>query len=161
MIKVRNISGPSISDKERQKIRAFVQYVFDYFKISNQVEVDIRFVHPNSLTGQDKTDLLKFYAEMEQINSTKFAITVSSKMRSMKDKLLCIGHEMVHVKQYVRGDLIDWWDDAVNYKGQIYTDWQYGPGYFFSPWELEAYGYEPGLYKTFIEKHTKHNSSVV
>lgn len=69
-----------------------------------------------------------------------------------------LAHEMVHVKQYAKGEL---GKDLVVSRGglQIQSRWMGTPwkpkskedGYFDSPWEIEAYGREVGLYKRWVE----------
>lgn len=50
-----------------------------------------------------------------------------------------IAHEMVHLKQYVTGDLIDSDDDTTIWKGQEYQHPEFlSDEYFLAPWEMEA-----------------------
>ena len=60
-----------------------------------------------------------------------------------------IAHEMVHVKQYSKGELID-----MSRSGQ--TKWQNVPvnkqtNYWDQPWEIEAHGKELGLFIRWAE----------
>ena len=54
-------------------------------------------------------------------------------------------------KTISKGELVDMDDGSVKYKGKFYTDWEYNEGYWFSLWEVEAYGYQEGLYECFIK----------
>lgn len=114
--------------------------------------VVINFVSPSSLKGEEKKDLIEFHGWMEQNTKSKYTLTISTSMRSMKDKLLCIGHELVHVKQYLHDEMEDLPNNFVRFKGQYYKYFDYGEGYWFSPWEIEAYGMELGLYDCFIKQ---------
>ena len=87
---------------------------------------------------------------MEQKARRKFELTISTEVESTKDILLCIGHELVHAKQYLKGELVDLPNDFVKWKGEIFKYHEYGEGYWMSGWEIEAYGYELALYETFI-----------
>ena len=62
--------------------------------------------------------------------------------------LKTLGHELVHVKQYVTGELT-WRAKGLYYKGI-----QYDPenliDYFDLPYEIEAYGRERGLLVAFL-----------
>jgi hypothetical protein len=64
-----------------------------------------------------------------------------------KEILKTLSHEMVHIKQYIYGD--------VNLK---LTRWKGSkvevPDYWTEPWEVEAYGLQPGLWNKFA-KHEK------
>lgn len=65
-----------------------------------------------------------------------------------------IAHEMVHVKQFYRGELqaclkLDE-DGMIAYRKWNGEEWHpepYEDAYFDSPWEVEAYGREVGLYR--------------
>jgi hypothetical protein len=66
--------------------------------------------------------------------------------QSYQAMLETVAHEMVHVKQYARGELKDlsrsnkyckWHGKEVNYKSVHYYD---------QPWEIEAHGREKGLF---------------
>ena len=65
-----------------------------------------------------------------------------------------LGHELIHVKQYLNNEIFDYTDGAVRYKGS-YFDSSYQDNeelYYDSPWEIEAYGREQGLFKMFVTK---------
>ena len=67
------------------------------------------------------------------------------------DPFRVLAHEMVHVKQYARGEIKDHWVDgkppSVMWRGKIWreTKREYIP-VLDAPWEIEAYGREVGLY---------------
>ena len=62
-----------------------------------------------------------------------------------RESILCaIAHELVHIKQYVRKELIFYSNNSTRYCGKLYSTkkmeyWDY-------PWEIEAMGKEVGLY---------------
>lgn len=85
--------------------------------------------------------------------------TISLRDKKTDDSIFkTLAHEMVHVKQYAKGEL---GKDMVVTKGgfKVLTNWMGDPwkpkskedGYFDSPWEIEAYGREVGLYKRWVE----------
>jgi len=59
--------------------------------------------------------------------------------------LKTLAHEMVHIKQYALGD--------VNIRG---TRWKgskvESPDYWTEPWEIEAYGMQPGIWTKFAKQ---------
>jgi hypothetical protein len=69
-----------------------------------------------------------------------FEIEVDSRA-CLKEQLRTIAHEMVHVKQYARGELgselSTWYNKSYN------TD---KVDYWERPWEIEAHGWELGLF---------------
>lgn len=91
------------------------------------------------------------YCEWVDTNhrAKQFIITANKKL-SRKDMILALAHEMVHVKQYARGELKDYlksrkckWKDEVLDLEQV--------DYWDLPWEIEAFGREKGLYVRYME----------
>lgn len=75
----------------------------------------------------------------------EFEINLDRQYR-LKKILISLGHEMVHVKQYAKGDLkFHDTKDVVTFQKKKYKD----DNYWDSPWEIEAYGREPGLWQKF------------
>lgn len=63
-----------------------------------------------------------------------------------KRVLVCLAHEMVHVKQYAKGELkFHERRNVVTFQREQYQD----DNYWESLWEIEAYGREVGLYQNF------------
>ena len=63
-----------------------------------------------------------------------------------------ICHEMVHVKQFAKGEMRDLAGaDRVSFLGQKYD--LSADEYFERPWEIEAHGRELGLFIRWAEKH--------
>lgn len=87
------------------------------------------------------------------IRPRSFTIIVRADM-GQRSTLRAIAHEMVHTKQWATGQLKDYLrtHKKCRWQGEVhpaYDDWNY---YFFQPWEIEAYGMEVGLYRTFIKE---------
>ena len=81
-----------------------------------------------------------------------FTITLQ---KDNKEMLRTLAHEMVHLKQYATGELsID--DDGIYLYGEEWKPKGKQHKYFDSPWELEAYGRDFGLYYRW----TKHEESL-
>lgn len=85
-----------------------------------------------------------------------FVITLKN-MR-IKEVLKTLAHEMVHVKQYARGELKDcvgatrWKDRHYPLKSRATRE-----QYWFQPWEIEAYGMEVGLFECYADSILKPN----
>lgn len=77
--------------------------------------------------------------------------------RGKKPIYSVLAHEMVHLKQYVLGEMIDLSPRECIWHGQ---HMKYGSDFYWdSPWEIEAYGRQEGLYARWLEKqcHTQKN----
>lgn len=70
-------------------------------------------------------------------NPREFEIELDSRLKQ-RDLLTTLAHEMVHVKQFVRGEIPYVFPDD----GKYY-DW---------PWEIEAFGREWGLFRQWTEQ---------
>lgn len=75
---------------------------------------------------------------------------------SQRRVLQTIAHELVHVRQYATGHLKEYNRNCdVKWKGERFEEKQTsGDEYWFTPWEIEAYGVEVGLY-TLLKKHLR------
>ena len=63
----------------------------------------------------------------------------------VRNILTTLAHEMVHVKQYINGELND---SMTTWKGKnVNSDKM---DYWNQPWEIEAHGVEPGLFYKFV-----------
>jgi hypothetical protein len=58
-----------------------------------------------------------------------------------------LAHEMVHLKQYVTGELVDIVDWVTMWQGELYRDTP--EDYLNTPWEKEAFGRQKQLYSAW------------
>jgi hypothetical protein len=90
------------------------------------------------------------YCDWEDTNhkARDFTVAVDPEM-SKRNMLLALAHEMVHVKQYAKGELKDYLRSKKSkWKSEIIDPSQMD--YWEYPWEIEAHGREKGLYFKFI-----------
>ena len=90
-----------------------------------RIYLDHHRMETNEMTGEERTDM-EWFVEI----------------------LRTLAHEIVHVKQYVLGEL-RWRDAGLLYKG-INHDAMNLMDYFELPYEIEAYGREKGLLYGFM-----------
>jgi len=98
------------------------------------------------------------YCDYIDENPKWFVITINRTL-SKKDTLMALAHEMVHVKQYAKGELKDLSRPArmTKWMGEKFIPEEMD--YWEQPWEVEAYGRERGLYLKFMAK-MKDNDSI-
>jgi len=78
----------------------------------------------------------------------EFEIEVEHKLK-LRRLLETVCHEMVHVKQYARGEL---YQSSINAKHRWQGKWlAKDPNYWDRPWEIEAHGREAGLFVRWAE----------
>jgi len=93
--------------------------------------------------------------EAERLDRPReFEIEVHSKMK-LRKVLETICHEMVHVKQYARGELYQ--GVRVN-KYRWQGKWVGNMDYWDEPWEIEAHGREAGLFIRWAEQEKLGNN---
>ena len=80
----------------------------------------------------------------------EFMIELDASMKYSFDQILTwLAHEMVHLKQFVRGELFDYENGRVQWKSRTFGRVHYTD----QPWEKEAYRLEGYLYKEFAESY--------
>ena len=95
--------------------------------------------------------------EDDNVRPRSFQIDISNKITNKEELFKTIAHEMVHVKQYARGEMKDRYKPA--YK-QIWLGEEVDTNkthYYDLPWEIEAHGREHGLFIRFVEQYKLHN----
>lgn len=87
--------------------------------------------------------------EENEIPYYMIALDISPEEEGEDDPLAVLAHEMVHVKQYATGELVDRGKHCL-WKGKKFDEFEANSAeYFFSPWEVEAFGMQVGLYRLY------------
>lgn len=77
------------------------------------------------------------------LDNREFELEIQSD-QSLRRFLETVAHEMVHVKQYARGEL---YESTAQNKHKWQGEWlDKDPEYYDRPWEIEAHGREVGLF---------------
>lgn len=81
----------------------------------------------------------------DNVRPKMFEMSVDRSQSEML-QMICIMHEMVHIKQYATGELVQSMKDSKNNKWQR-NQWvdDTKVGYYDLPWEIEAHGREKGM----------------
>lgn len=88
------------------------------------------------------------YADQHRPREFDIEINNQAKLRRM---LETVAHEMVHAKQFARGEL---YESARTHKHRWQGKWlTKEPGYWDQPWEIEAHGRECGLFIQWAEQN--------
>lgn len=156
-----------MSTQDKKTINEFSSYVLKVFGINpTALDITISFLHSTAFDDPAiRKDFERYQAWMYQISKTKYEIeihvgAIGTGKDKLKNALTYIGHELVHIKQYYRGELKDLENGNVrwknkNYKYSFKDQFKDLKAYYFSPWEREAYGYQEGLYETFVASKAK------
>ena len=141
--------GATLTPKERKILKMATHFYASRLmsdRLSNTLEISINvikdFYVKNKILGEafPKDDVLGIPSNKQ------FVINLEWNNKLGKRVLQCLAHEMVHVKQYAKGEL------KFHERGNLVTfqrEQYQGDEYWESLWEIEAYGREVGLYQKF------------
>ncbi len=141
--------GATLTPKERKILKMATHFYASRLmsdRLSNTLEISINvikdFYVKNKILGEafPKDDVLGIPSNKQ------FVINLEGNNKLGKRVLQCLAHEMVHVKQYAKGEL------KFHERGNLVTfqrEQYQGDEYWESLWEIEAYGREVGLYQKF------------
>lgn len=83
----------------------------------------------------------------------KFVVVLNSRP-SRRKRLEVLAHELVHVKQYLIGDLKDYCSGAVRWKKKRYQDTTEYEKYINTPWEKEAYHQSRLIIEKYLNQYS-------
>lgn len=126
---------------DRKTLKKAIAFYADYL-MSNHEKVNLCVEFQKNLHKNEKDEA---YCVQEDKNT--YNITIDPKFGKRK-LLITLAHEMVHLKQYVNGELKHLARKKLDkFCGNDYPENMF---YWEQPWEIEAYGRELGLYRMFI-----------
>lgn len=165
------VSSEYINGKDVTFLKKYCRFVLSKFVrtgILRKTHITIKIIKPNDcIEDTDKKDLIRYHAWCTYdkvvdgkkyftviLNANKHNKKAKRELSRLKNLLLDVGHELVHIKQYLNGEMFAYSNGDTRYKGSRF-DFSHQENeelYFDSPWEIEAYGRELGLYKIFCTK---------
>ena len=107
-------------------------------KISISIKID------NNMAQKEKAWGLCYWTDNRH-RPRKFVIIMDD-TQSYPSFMKTLIHELVHVRQYVIGDLKDFCSGAAKWKKNVYEMDPNDPDFLNSPWEREAYKVSQELY---------------
>ena len=115
-------------------------------RMVNNIELDIKLT--KDLKKKEKAYGYCHIVDDDLNKPRQFMIELDASMKHPFDQILTwLAHEMVHLKQFVRGELFDYETGRVQWKTKSFGRVHYED----SPWEKEAYRLEDKLYEQFEE----------
>jgi hypothetical protein len=132
------------TNEMREACKFFINLLMDKNDY-NSLQIDVGFV--NHMLKERNHEGESYPEDFESFNW--FTINIDPSI-SRKNILLTLAHEMVHIKQYVMGELHETGNsDISKWKGKKVDDTVIN--YWDLPWEIEAHGREKGLYHRYVE----------
>lgn len=143
-IYVKGRSGKISLGETRTAVRFFCSLLMSK-RLYNKLKLNICFDELDD--SDDGGDCIW---EDDNIRPKEFTLTIN-KHRGRRGQLIALAHELVHVKQYARGEMIDLMSakliSHVKFRGKRFLS--NDDTYWEDPWEIEAYGREIGLYERY------------
>lgn len=141
-----NIVGGSNSQKKHA--RSMIKYcVKQLMPRMRGLEINLR------IKDFSKDDSLGYAIASDEADSARpreFELEVH-KYQPMRKFLMTLAHEMVHVKQFARGEL---YESTRLGRHRWHGEWlATDPDYWDQPWEIEAHGRECGLFVRWAEEN--------
>jgi len=167
-----SITSKYLRQKDHAIVRKYARFVLDKLVrlgVQKKSRITIKILGEQEIKdAADLLDLKKYkawctYDGIDEHGRKKFTVVLDYKhlnkrgkkpITRLKNLLVDLGHELVHVKQYLNNEIFDYKDGSVRFKGVLF-DQSYDQdeeAYYMSPWEIEAYGREWGLYKMFCNQ---------
>jgi hypothetical protein len=135
-----NIFG-KLTSKQKSAINFFADKLFTP-QMKRNISIHISFSSTMDNYGETEIDDYNLSGKPRE-----FILNI--KRNISDDEIIhTIAHEMVHVKQYVYGQLNE---QMTTWNGKKVNDGQYG--YFDSPWEIEAHQLGDILFYEYRKKH--------
>lgn len=165
------ISTIHLEKPEIAIVKNYAKYVLDKFvkkSVQRKSLIRVKIVTEDDFDNYaDIDDLRKYRAwcTYDGVQNEKRCFTVilnakqinnraKKSLVRLKQLLIDFGHELIHVKQYLNCEVFDYTSGGIRYKGSYFSS-DYNNNielYYDSPWEIEAYGRESGLYKMYVHK---------
>ena len=118
-------------------------------RLLDTLEININLKHNMSeKTGCEGTAIWTFWDDLKK-TPRDFTLELDSSM-SIRNILINLAHEMVHVKQWVKGEMYEYSEpNMVRFMKTKYD--MSDLDYYDYPWEIEAFGRQLGLFIRWCE----------
>ena len=136
------------SKTQKKYVRSMVEFCQQMLMPRmNSLEINVRiknFGKDDSMGYALPTD------DADNLRPREFDIDICKNQR-LRSLLETVAHEMVHVKQFARGEL---YESTRRSKHRWQGEWlNKEPDYWDQPWEIEAHGREVGLFVRWAQKN--------
>jgi hypothetical protein len=131
---MNNISISGGTQSQRNKVQSMIEFCIEKLMPRMQtLDIEVNLKKINNAMG---------YCLCMDNRTFELEIGTNQRLRRIMET---VAHEMVHVKQYARGELkpdYKWRDKTINPERVEYWD---------LPWEIEAHGREVGLFVRWVQ----------
>ena len=151
-MKLQIEGGTEIHRKHCRQFARFFSNRFFSKDLNKQISVKLKIIRKSVINYEDDCANMEWMDNNRQPRRFVINIYVPPKV-SLRYIIGTLAHEMVHVKQFVRNELIDL--PSTDYNVSVFKNKKYNlnrVAYYDQPWEIEAFGRERGLTREYFEK---------
>lgn len=144
--------GTEIHQKHCRQFARFFSNRFFTKDLNKQIRVKLKFIRKPFINYEDECACMEWMDNNRHPRRFTIYIYTPPKV-SLKYIVSTLAHEMVHVKQFVKNELIDL--PSTDYNVSVFKNKKYNLNrisYYDQPWEIEAYGRERGLTIEYFER---------
>jgi len=144
--------GTKTHQKHCRQFARFFSNRFFSKDLNKQISVKLKFIKKANIAYEDDCANMEWMDNNRQPRKFIINIYIPTKV-SLRYIISTLAHEMVHVKQFVKNELIDL--PSTGYNVSVFKNKKYNlnrVSYFDQPWEIEAYGRERGLTREYFER---------
>lgn len=142
------------SNVHRKHCRQFAHFFCNRFFNKEQnkdIRITLKLIRKSHFSYSDECAYVEWLDNNRQ--PRKFIIKINTPPTpTLKYIISTLAHEMVHVKQFVKNELIDL--PSTNFNVSVFKNKKYNLNrieYYDQPWEIEAFGRERGLTREYLE----------
>jgi hypothetical protein len=143
-----------IGNNQQQEVIEMVNFYADLLDLGPQISIIVSYDSdlPKGIHGYT---MFKAYDGENAVMQVYIKISTEQNANAQR---LTLAHEMVHVKQFVKGELVHYGHEKYSWNGIVYTHIHLIP-YLRRQWEREAVREQYVLFKQFRRKKMQQNDS--
>ena len=147
-IVIRGSSQSILKEEAKEAISFFSDYLLGR-RLSKNIYIHVTF-DPSLFELHNELGYMS-WTDVAARCPRKFIVKIDAQLNKEK-ALLTMAHEMVHIKQYARGELRDMEAHSKKWLGMIFSE---DDDYYALPWEKDALTMETLLYESWIDYKRK------
>lgn len=135
----------NISQELKTELKRYVSFCVSNLMQDIQEDLEINIVYGSGGCFDAYVEVAD--EDYGELDPRAFNIHIDQSVTNIDDLLLTVCHEMVHVKQFAYNEIQETEEPArCVWKGEEFLMTSSKADYYNTPWEVEAYGKENGLY---------------
>lgn len=144
--------GSQVHQKHCRQFARFFSKKFFTKELNKQITIRLKLTPKANIQFGDECAYVQWVDSSRHPRKFAININIPQTGASLKYVIGSLAHEMVHVKQFVKNELVDL--PSTDYNVSLFKNKRYNLNriaYYDQPWEIEAFGRERGLMGEYLE----------